>query len=168
MADDPKPDPDAEREELKSERVQLLMAPSELKAIDDWSFSNRIRSRAEAIRRLCNISLLYDARYSSLEHAIKIVSEALEDPEINRMKLARGVGEMMVTLQELTSRRSALAYAKPKEDLIISDNAADVFGRLRDGIVHGTDETAQAAFKIFVGGLELAARKAADPKAGGS
>lgn len=44
-------------DELKSERVQLLMAPSELKAIDDWSFENRIRSRGEAIRRLIEYGL---------------------------------------------------------------------------------------------------------------
>ncbi len=48
-------------EELKSERVQLLMAPSELKAIDDWSFSNRIRSRGEAIRRLIERGLAASA-----------------------------------------------------------------------------------------------------------
>ena|ERR1700722_4799034 len=35
-----------------TERVPLLMAPSELRAIDDWMFANRLRSRGEAIRRL--------------------------------------------------------------------------------------------------------------------
>lgn len=39
-------------EELKSERVTTMMTPSEVEAIDDWSFENRIRGRAEAIRRL--------------------------------------------------------------------------------------------------------------------
>ena len=40
--------PDAQ----KTERVQLLMTKAEVKAIDDWSFANRIRGRSEAIRRL--------------------------------------------------------------------------------------------------------------------
>jgi hypothetical protein len=40
-----------------TERVHLLMAPSELKAIDDWGFAHRIRSRGEAIRRLIDLSL---------------------------------------------------------------------------------------------------------------
>lgn len=39
-------------EEQKTERVQLMMTPSELKAIDEWSFEARIRGRSEAIRRL--------------------------------------------------------------------------------------------------------------------
>ncbi|WP_394819422.1 hypothetical protein [Sorlinia euscelidii] len=44
-------------DELKSERVQLMMTPSEVKAIDDWSFENRVRGRAEAIRRLIEAGL---------------------------------------------------------------------------------------------------------------
>ena len=44
-------------EELKSERVTTMMTPSELKAVDDWSFQSRIRSRGEAIRRLIQIGL---------------------------------------------------------------------------------------------------------------
>lgn len=33
-------------------RVQLLMTPAEVQAIDDWSFENRVRGRSGAIRRL--------------------------------------------------------------------------------------------------------------------
>lgn len=42
---------------LKSERVTIMMSPSELKTIDDWSFAQRIRSRGEAIRRLIALGL---------------------------------------------------------------------------------------------------------------
>jgi hypothetical protein len=49
MADDDK--------ELKDQRVVTMMTPSELEAIDDWMFKNRIRSRGEAIRRLCRMAL---------------------------------------------------------------------------------------------------------------
>jgi hypothetical protein len=44
-------------EELKSERVTTMMTPSEVKAVDDWSFAQRIRSRGEAIRRLLELGL---------------------------------------------------------------------------------------------------------------
>jgi len=43
--------------QLKTERIQLLMAEAEVRAIDDWSFANRIRSRGEAIRRLVELGL---------------------------------------------------------------------------------------------------------------
>jgi len=38
--------------EMKTERITTMMTPSELNAVDDWAFANRIRSRGEAIRRL--------------------------------------------------------------------------------------------------------------------
>lgn len=34
-----------------------MMTPSEVKAVDDWSFEQRIRSRGEAIRRLIQLGL---------------------------------------------------------------------------------------------------------------
>ena len=43
--------------EPKTERVTIMMAASELKAVDDWSFGQRIRSRGEAIRRLIQMGL---------------------------------------------------------------------------------------------------------------
>lgn len=43
--------------ELKTIKFQMMLSESEAQAIDDWSFSHRIRSRAEAIRRLCQIGM---------------------------------------------------------------------------------------------------------------
>lgn len=57
-------------DENKTERVQLLMTPSELKAIDDWSFENRIRGRAEAIRRLCEIGLDVHSKSGSFHQSL--------------------------------------------------------------------------------------------------
>lgn len=39
-------------DDMKTERVCAMMTPGELIAIDDWRFSQRIASRAEAIRQL--------------------------------------------------------------------------------------------------------------------
>lgn len=39
-------------EELKTERIAVMMAPDEVKALEDWMFKNRIRSMGEAIRQL--------------------------------------------------------------------------------------------------------------------
>jgi hypothetical protein len=44
-------------EDLKPVRVTQMMSHAEVKAIDDWSFANRIRSRGEAIRRLIELGL---------------------------------------------------------------------------------------------------------------
>jgi hypothetical protein len=44
-------------DEYKTERLQLMMSPSELAAIDDWRYSHHIPSRAEAVRLLIQRSL---------------------------------------------------------------------------------------------------------------
>ena len=44
-------------EEPKDQRVPIMMSASELRAVDDWSFARRIRSRSEAIRRLIELGL---------------------------------------------------------------------------------------------------------------
>lgn len=36
----------------KTERVHLLISSAELEEVDSWGFSQHIRSRSEAIRRL--------------------------------------------------------------------------------------------------------------------
>ena len=43
--------------EPKDQRVPVMMSASEVKAVDDWSFERRIRSRGEAIRQLIHLGL---------------------------------------------------------------------------------------------------------------
>lgn len=100
MSEDQKPD------ELKSERVQLLMTPSEVKAIDDWGFENRIRTRAEAIRRLCQIALAFDAegpalfelvtkRLSSNNEFMKYLIDIPKNPENRNNHIQKIVYELV-------------------------------------------------------------------------
>lgn len=49
-------------DEIKTERITVLMSASELKQLDDWSFDQRIRSRGEAIRQLIALGLEAAAR----------------------------------------------------------------------------------------------------------
>lgn len=34
-------------------KFQMMLSPQEAETLDDWAFKNRLKSRAEAIRRLC-------------------------------------------------------------------------------------------------------------------
>jgi hypothetical protein len=54
----------ADSPEPKDVRVPVMMTASEVKAIDDWSFARRIRSRGEAIRRLVALGLKASAKQS--------------------------------------------------------------------------------------------------------
>lgn len=42
----------------RTERLQLMLDPLELQAIDDWRFENRLPSRAAAIRELIRRGLI--------------------------------------------------------------------------------------------------------------
>ena len=56
--------------ELKDQRVVTMMSPSELEAIDDWMFKNRIRSRGEAIRRLCQVGIMSERRFEDFSNKL--------------------------------------------------------------------------------------------------
>ncbi|WP_152529647.1 hypothetical protein [Aliihoeflea sp. 2WW] len=42
----------------RENRVPIMFSTPELEAIDDWRFSNRVATRADAIRRLCQVGLV--------------------------------------------------------------------------------------------------------------
>lgn len=44
----------------RSERLQVMLDDEELTCIDDWRFSNRIPTRAAAIRELIRRGMLYE------------------------------------------------------------------------------------------------------------
>jgi hypothetical protein len=73
-----------DNKENKTERVQMLMAPSEVEMIDEWGFSHRIRTRAETIRRLCQIALYVEQRVPGLLLAANtVVGDALRGLAVN-------------------------------------------------------------------------------------
>lgn len=52
-------------DEPRQNRIPFMMSDAELSAVDDWRFANKIGTRAEAIRRLCQIGLAYDREAGS-------------------------------------------------------------------------------------------------------
>lgn len=63
------------KDELKTIKFQMMLSESEARAIDDWGFSHRFRSRAEAIRRLCQMALFYDDRADGMQELAAGVKE---------------------------------------------------------------------------------------------
>jgi hypothetical protein len=82
MADDP-------ARENKTERVHFLMSPSEVKAIDDWSFSHRVRTRGGAIRRLVARGLAYETAQEALTAADAVINELVECYELVKARIPR-------------------------------------------------------------------------------
>lgn len=102
MADDEK--------ELKDQRVVTMMSPSELEAIDNWMFANRIRSRGDAIRRLCQIGMLTDQQQqrstvvlSSAEHLSKDEKESLQPVRIQSGPQGAAINKLLAIYAEFES-----------------------------------------------------------------
>ncbi len=64
-----------DKNEQKSERFNMFMSPSEMTAIDDWAWNNKIRSKSEAVRRLIQIGLFVE---QELEQIIDIATDGVE------------------------------------------------------------------------------------------
>lgn len=69
--------------ELKTIKFQMMLSESEAEAIDDWSFKLRIRSRAEAIRRLCQIGMRADENVRAvLKESEKSVTNRVDELKV--------------------------------------------------------------------------------------
>lgn len=99
--------------ELKDQRVVTMMSPSELEAIDDWMFKNRIRSRGEAIRRLVQIGMNFDKRadallgfaFSASKQAMQsgdALKQAFEKDDLSKLEAQAVVYEAYRDFLELT------------------------------------------------------------------
>jgi hypothetical protein len=54
-------------QDLKSVRFHLILSSDDAALIDEWAAQRKIRSRGEAIRRLCQIGMAVDAIHDKLE-----------------------------------------------------------------------------------------------------
>lgn len=117
------------KDELKTIKFQMMLSESEARAIDDWGFAHRIRSRAEAIRRLCQLSLIFDDRAEGmLEQADQFKSFALEPGKTNEaIEMAI---EMAGDVQMLGKARSIFADG---EKAIPMDRIEEVRQQLKAG-----------------------------------
>lgn len=136
--------------ELKDQRVVTMMSPSELEAIDDWMFKNRIRSRGEAIRRLCQVGIDFDRRVEALfevalRGALKVndrgsqltsVGKSAEQHDLYVMALETavdGVHSLMEVAARLGSLKSSNALLKSPEGFLeVSSRAQELLNRLEN------------------------------------
>lgn len=73
----------------ESKRLQMVITEDELTAIEDWQFANRVPSRSEAIRRLCQIGLRSDEDLEDQVDLAKVLREASIQYEIELFELIK-------------------------------------------------------------------------------
>lgn len=93
---------DTGQDEQKTERFNMFLSPSEMKAIDDWAWENRIRSKSEAVRRLVQIGLRldrhFDALYDNLNELRALMPRMIDDLD----NAVNGVEDEAYSTQALT------------------------------------------------------------------
>jgi di/tripeptidase len=61
----------------ETERLHLKITADEVTAIDDWRFANRVPSRSEAVRRLCQVALRVDGEVDEIHKRTIELNEML-------------------------------------------------------------------------------------------
>ncbi|MGO7364607.1 hypothetical protein [Rhizobium leguminosarum] len=127
----------SDERELKDQRIPIMMTEKEVTAIDDWSFKHRIRSRGEAIRRLCQIGLVFDdhraeyvERFKSILDAASAISPLArraanridESTDLERAAMAAGVTTLIEVMKMFDLVRTTTGLANNfKSDKEIED-----------------------------------------------
>lgn len=62
------------KDEQKTERFNMFMSPSEMAAIDEWAWNNKVRSKSEAVRRLVQIGLALEAASPRIVEALEVLT----------------------------------------------------------------------------------------------
>jgi hypothetical protein len=149
----------ADEKELKDQRVPIMMTPSELEAIDDWMFKNRIRSRGEAIRRLCQIGLATDTNVGDMGRSINALLDAVYnmgsilEQEIEHDRLPVSAGQRApeilreaidATFQVLDAHSAVFVEVAPMKSAELTfDEARDEALRWRNRIAEMTEKSAR-------------------------
>jgi hypothetical protein len=161
-------------DEIKNQRIITLMTPSELESIDEWMFKNRLKSRGEAIRRLCHLGMRAGDRERDL---LRTLADAL-DREAEILRRVKPDSENPLTAMETFEECQrflrevyALAGSAFMEDIVLRtapsskiaiDSAKEIAERLK---AMGSTKKQVEAFLNFAGILKADRQKAAERKA---
>jgi len=80
-----------ETKKPRENRVPIMMSDAELTKVDDWRFANRIATRSDAIRRLCQLGLILHSELMGLDTDIEMLDKPLSNEHIPSKKVAQKV-----------------------------------------------------------------------------
>jgi hypothetical protein len=161
-------------DELKDQRVVTMMSPSELEAIDEWMFRNRLKSRGEAIRRLCHLGMTAEKREGEL---LKVIMDGLDKEQ----EMVRRMGSKDTELshievfdvgQAFLREVYALAGTAMMESMVLRtaptskegiDTAKEIAKRLK---ALGSSQKQINTFVNFASGLKESRERKKDKRSG--
>lgn len=112
--------------ETDTERLHVKITSDEIAAIDDWRYLNRIPSRSEAVRRLCQIGLLVGGELEGLTDNVVELSSALNTIDEQTSNLWLEMASPVLPGESLDREKVAARVE------ILLSNIAQVAGGLDD------------------------------------
>ncbi len=107
-------------DDKKTLKFQMMMSPNEAKELDDWMFENRVRSRAEAIRRLCQIGLAADKHFIPMcDGYVDVFNAALDvaSQTDNESEATRIFDSVSKIAESFTRLRGAIIPMRGNEEI---------------------------------------------------
>lgn len=150
----------------RENRVHMYLSDAEMKAIDDWRFANRVATRSDAIRRLCQMALVLDSKLTPIFQALKSfgadfseVQSSLAkslDPDQESILIPENLFarssrasvnymRLLYTLRDLTGRAYEFKGAQPIDDMIAR---ADDIAKFFEGVLADTEEMTRQIERI--------------------
>lgn len=109
-------------DDKKTLKFQMMMSPQEAERLDDWMFQNRLRSRAEAIRQLCDVGLVADAYIDRLNSAAhEMLSASQEFAKSLGPFLGKHLNDDRKLAEEVAASRVDLGTAQLALSQVIQD-----------------------------------------------
>lgn len=133
----------------ETERLHMKITADEIKAIDDWRYSNRVPSRSEAVRRMVQIALSVDAKMPGLveayasaideyEKSAQKVLQALQHKDGNDLsefisavggmlqKVGDGFGEIASAIKPIEKARVSMKTEGGFDDALVAKRMSEV------------------------------------------
>lgn len=97
----------------ESKRLQMVITEDELVAIEDWQYRNRVPSKSEAIRRLCQIAIGLEPLVADLRNLWVGVQQANTEIAVKLLDALHGVDQTQPrqNLEEINSLVKKLSSA---------------------------------------------------------
>ena len=94
----------------RENRVPIMFSSGELTAIDDWRFGNRIATRADAVRRLCQIGFAGTVSVQELDSIARSIDIDLIEYEalVDRMRSMKGKADALEILKDMAEVSSRI------------------------------------------------------------
>ncbi len=128
----------------RENRVPIMMSAEELEAIDVWRFTNRIGTRSEAVRRLCQIGLLVGNEINQLTDTTLELSSAMHRLDRDTFEVWTQVLSPVWKGETLNRKGVAELLKDLVEQVAEVDGGVDDVSSILVGLVQGVNGLARA------------------------